>query len=175
MSTKRKIDILEHSTEINKALSKGILLTTGTMEKANTMVIGWGGIGINWTKPVFTAYIRESRYTREILDQTGEFTVNIPVKEYNQDILAVCGSKSGRDIDKIKECNLTLVEPENVETPGIKEFPMTLECRVLYRQEQELDLMGEDIPDTFYPVESDGKRDKHITYIAEITAAYVIE
>ena len=64
---KRKINVLEHSSEILKALSRGILLTVKGDEKVNTMAISWGAIGIEWNKILFTAYIRENRYTKAIL------------------------------------------------------------------------------------------------------------
>ena len=81
------------------------------MKKKSTsknMVIGWGGIGTNWGLPVFTAYIREGRYTRQQLYANPEFTISIPVDGVVPQIARVCGSKSGRDIDKVAEAGLNL-------------------------------------------------------------------
>ena len=50
---KRKIDVLENSGKIMKALSKGILLTVKGDEKVNSMVISWGALAIEWNKPIF--------------------------------------------------------------------------------------------------------------------------
>lgn len=60
---KKPIDVFAAAETILKALPKGILLTTQEGTKTNTMIIGWGSLGVNWGKPVFTAYVRESRYT----------------------------------------------------------------------------------------------------------------
>jgi len=173
--TKKKIDVTEYASEIIKAMSKGILLTTQYEGKTNSMVIGWGHVGVIWGKPVFVAYVRESRYTRELLDKNPEFTVNVPVGDFDKKILAVCGSKSGRDMDKIKETGLTPVNSENISVPGLKEFPLTLECRVLYREEQDASRLAEKIQNRFYPSGASGKQDDHISYYGEILDAYIIE
>ena len=171
---KRSIDVLENATEIMKAVNNGVLLTTKNGKRVNSMTISWGTLGIEWGKPLFTTFVRQHRFTKEFLDATGEFTVNIPVGEYNKQIIAVCGSKSGRDIDKIAELGLTLEEPEAVSVPGIRELPLTLECKVRYVQDQDLKLLNSENVEKWYP-EEDGFRDFHTAYVAEIVAAYVIE
>ena len=177
---KKKINIMEYATEIMTALSKGVLLTTKTGDKVNSMTISWGMLGIEWGKPLFITVVRESRFTREMLEKNAEFTINIPIKEYDKQIMGVCGSKSGRDMDKIKELNLTLEEPEKISVPGIKELPLTLECKVVYRQLQELQGIPKEDREKFYPqweVNEDiwANRDRHIAFYGEIVDAYVIE
>ncbi len=171
---KRSIDVLEHATEIMQAVNKGVLLTAKSGDRVNTMTISWGSLGIEWGKPLFTTFVRQHRFTKEFIDATGEFTVNIPVGEYDKKITAVCGSKSGRDMDKIAELGLTLEEPEVVGAPGIRELPLTLECRVRYVQDQDLKLLDEEDVEKWYP-EEDGFRDFHTAYVGEIVAAYIIE
>ena len=122
---------------IGQSMKKGILLTAKADGKVNTMTIGWGTIGIEWLKPIFTVYVRESRYTKSILEETGEFTINVPLNGCDKNILTVCGTKSGRDMDKIKELGLTLEAPEVISVPAIKELPLTLECKVIYKQDQD--------------------------------------
>ena len=168
---KRKIEPAEYAGIIAKALQKGIFLTAKAGGKVNTMMIGWGTVGRIWNRPAFIAYVRTTRFTREMLDKNPEFTVNVPVNSYDKEALRVLGTLSGRDLDKIKELGLTLVEPEVISVPGIKEYPLTLECRVLYRQEQEADKLPEDIRGQFYSVETED----HVVYYGEIAAAYVIE
>ena len=56
---KHHIDLNEYANDILKALPKGILLTTKAGQKINSMVIGWGTFGVNWSKPVFVTYVRE--------------------------------------------------------------------------------------------------------------------
>ena len=168
---KKKIDINACAGTITGALKRGVFLTTKAGDKVNAMVIGWGHVGRVWERPVFMAYVRQSRYTRELLDQNPEFTVNVPVNGFDKKAFAVCGAKSGRDMDKIAECGLTLVDPEVVSVPAIKEYPLTMECRVLYRQAQDAAMLPEDIRRQFYGIESD----EHVVYYGEIVAAYMIE
>lgn len=176
----KKIEVKDYAGDILKALPGGLLLTTKTDDKVNSMVIGWGTFGINWSRPVFAVYVREGRFTREQLDKNPEFTVNVPMGDYDKNIIAVCGGKSGRYIDKVAEAGLTLTDPEVISVPAVKEFPLTLECKVIYRQPQDLDLLPEDIQTRMYPQDVPGtnpmaNRDPHVTYYGEIVAAYIVE
>lgn len=172
---KHKINAADYAGKIIKALPRGILLTTKLGDKTNSMVIGWGTIGVNWGKPVFVAYVRESRYTHELLDQNPEFTINVPTGDFDREILAVCGAKSGRDMDKLAVCGLTPAAPEVISVPGLREFPLTLECRVIYRQDEDLALFTPEMREKLYPAENDGRRDFHTTYYGEIVDAYILE
>lgn len=64
----KKIDVFDYAEAILKGVSKGVLLTTQTNGKVNTMAISWGTLGIEWAKPIFTTFVRMGRFTREILD-----------------------------------------------------------------------------------------------------------
>ena len=173
---KRNVEAFEYAGHICKSMKKGILLTTKSEDKVNTMTIGWGKIGIEWNRPVFIAYVRETRFTKSMLDESGEFTVNIPYGEVDSSILGYCGKKSGRDTDKIKDLELTLVESDIVSAPGIMELPLTLECKVIYKQKQDLSALPDEIVDRFYPVVADDDfRDYHIAYYGEIVNAYMIK
>ena len=167
---KKVIDAFDYAGDICKAMKKGILLTTKADGQVNTMTIGWGTMGIEWGRPMFVAYVRESRYTHEMLERSGEFTVNIPVGAVDSKILGVCGTKSGRDMDKIRDLNLTLEDPMNISVPGIKELPLTLECKILYRMEQTLDTIPQDIIEKYYP-----NGDFHYAYYGQIVGAYIAE
>ena len=169
---KTSIDVNEYANVITGALRRGIFLTTKAGEKVNSMVIGWGHIGRIWERPVFVAYVRDSRYTREMLDRNPEFTVNVPVNGMDRTAFEICGMKSGRDMDKIAKAGLTPVEPQVISVPGLKEFPLTLECRVIYREEQDSSRLPQEIRDKFYPVGAGGD---HVSYYGEIAAAYLIE
>ena len=167
---KKFVNAFDYAGLICEAMSPGVLLTAKMGDKVNPMTIGWGSIGVEWGKPLFTAYVRPCRYTHEMIEKCGEFTVNIPVSSVDTKILSVCGTKSGRDMDKIKELGLTLVEPENISVPGIKELPLTLECKVLYRMEQTLDTIPQDIIEKYYP-----NGDFHYAYYGQIVGAYIAE
>ena len=173
---KKPVEAFDYAGVICKAMKKGILLTTRSGEKVNTMTIGWGKIGIEWNRPVFIAYVRETRFTKGMLEASGEFTVNIPYGDLDSSVLGYCGRKSGRDTDKIADLGLSLVESDVVSAPGIKELPLTLECKVIYKQKQDLNALPSEIIDRFYPVvDADGFRDYHIAYYGEIVNAYMID
>ena len=177
---KKKIDVYEHMGEIFKGVKSGVLITSKAGDRVNSMTISWGMMGIEWAKPVFVTFIREGRFTRQLLEKNGEFTVNIPVDDSAKKILGFCGSKSGRDVDKVKELGLTLEEPETISVPGIKELPLTLECRVVYKQKQDLSAMPADALEKFYPQDVDStntgsNRDVHVAYYGEVVGAYIIE
>ncbi len=84
---------------------------------------------------------------------------------------ATLSAPCGRDMDKIAAAGLTPVEPKVIGVPGLKELPLTLECRVLYRQEQESDQFNDEITRQFYTIETGD----HICYYDEIVSAYIIE
>ena len=159
---KKKIDVFEHMGEILNGVKNGVLITGKADGRVNSMTISWGMVGVEWGKPVFITFIRESRFTRSLLEKNGEFTVNIPLD------------------DSAKEIGLTYEEPETISVPGVKELPLTLECKVVYKQTQDTEAMTEENREKFYPqnVESSfsgANRDTHIAYYGEIVDAYVIE
>lgn len=176
---KEIINVTEYAQMITEALPKGILLNTKD-KKFNSMVIGWGGLGTVWGKPAFTVYVREHRYTKAQLDSVGEFTISVPLDKPIPVIAKVCGTQSGRDVDKEIEAHMTLEDSEIISVPAVKEYPLTLECKVLYSQKQEIEKLPDDIRERMYPQDIDGtycmaNRDAHTMYIGEIVAAYIIK
>ena len=167
---KRKINAFAYANEILNAVGKGVLMTTKAGEEVDTMTIGWGTMGIQWGKPIFIAYVRESRYTKALVDKNPEFTINVPYGEYDKAILGFCGTKSGRDTDKIAELGLHLEEGETVSVPAIRELPLTLECKVIYKQEQIKEAIAPDALARYYP-----EGDFHTAYYGQITDAYIVE
>lgn len=173
---KKYIDLWEYAGEILEQVSTAALVTTKADGQVNTMTIGWGMLGMEWKKPMFTVFVRESRHTRSLLDKNGEFTINVHRRGTDRKaILGACGSKSGRDTDKIKELGLHLEEPDVISVPGIKEFPITLECRVVYRQDQDLSLLEEEKRLHYYKPGTHDDGDFHVAYFGEVVAAYIIE
>ena len=175
---KERVDITEYANLITKALPRGILLNTNG-DKFNSMVIGWGHLGTLWSVPTFHVYVRQGRYTKGQLDKTGEFTLSIPLEGTIPTITKVCGSQSGFKIDKVKEASLTLENPEKNNTPGVKEYPLTIECKILYAQDQDLKKIPEDILKRMYPQDVPGtnpmaNRDCHTMYVGQILDAYII-
>lgn len=177
--TKREIDVLDYASDILRAVKKGVLITSKAGDKVNSMTISWGAIGIEWAKPIFIAFIREHRYTRELLEEGDSFTINIPVGDCDRKPIGYLGTKSGRETDKIKNMGLTLISSDIVDAPAIKEYPLTLECRIVYKQLQDrnalakdkMEFYPQDVPSTFH----DRNRDFHVAFYGEIEKAYIIE
>ena len=108
------------------------LLTTGNKDKFNTMTVSWGGLGTLWHKPVVTVYVRQNRYTYELLQENDIFTLSFYDEKYKKD-LGVLGSKSGRDEDKI---SLTSLNPDFLDKGiSFKEAKLTIVCKKIYSQE----------------------------------------
>ena len=138
-----------------------MLITAGTGEKCNTMTASWGGLGGLWGKPVATVYIRPQRYTLEFVEREEKFTLAFFGEEYRK-ALALCGSKSGRDIDKVKECGFTVETADGA--PYFAQADLVLVCRKAYWQDMD--------PTHFLDGEIDGKwypeKDYHRIFIGEI-------
>lgn len=160
----------EYATQMDTQLQKGAFLTTKVGEKVNTMTIGWGGINIVWNKSVFIAYVRYSRDTYNMLEQANEFTISVPLENNLRKELGYCGSKSGRDYDKIEECDLTLVKGRKVNTPVIGECELHYECKVIYKQAMEPGNILNSIKEHHYST-----NDYHMIYYGEILDSYILK
>ena len=165
----KKINIAEQSFNPFDLIGKQwLLISAGTEEKWNTMTASWGGLGVLWGKNVATCYIRPQRYTKKFVDANDTFTLSFYGPEHKQ-ALSICGSKSGRDCDKVKEAGLT---PYFVDgTAAFEEADMVFVCKKLYEDEIR--------PENFIAKENDEKwypeKDYHTVYIAEITKVLVRE
>ncbi len=177
---RKEIDVYDYAEHILRQLKKGILITTSVGDKVNSMTISWGQLGIEWGRLIFTTFVRTGRYTHRMLEEKGEFTVNIPMETRAGKIIAFCGTKSGKDFDKVKELGMTLIKGDKVDVPGIKELPLTLECKIIYTQLQDKEAIpAEFIPD-FYPQDVDGdfhgaNKDFHTVFMGEVVGAYILE
>lgn len=104
------------------------LVTCGTLEKPNVLTVAWTGI-VATHPPMTYISLRKSRFSYDIIKESGEFVINMPVSKMCR-IVDYCGVKSGRDVDKIKECKIALEEAKTVSVPIISESPVSLECKV---------------------------------------------
>jgi len=134
--------------------------------ESNAMTIGWGSIGIIWGRPVFTVLVRPSRYTYEFIEETAEFTVNVPTDEMRRWV-GVCGTKSGRDMDKFGEFGMSITPGATVGAVTIDACPMVYECRVVHVTDHVPDNLETEIEEKSY----DGS-DYHRLYYGEITATF---
>ena len=168
---KTTIRYSDHFTQVlQRMYQDGLLLVTAdAAQKPNVMTIGWGAIGSIWGRPVFIVLVRPSRYTYSRLEQTGEFTVNVPPPELTAAV-SLCGTVSGRDADKFKEAGLTPVPGRQVRPPIIAECVVHYECRTLHKNDVAPDAMAQAVLDDAYPA-----GDFHRLYFGEIVAAYADE
>ncbi len=172
---KKDVNVWDYAGHIMKDIGTGALLTTCADGQVDSMTIGWGTVGVVWGRPVFQVLVRESRYTKQLLEKNGEFTINAALGEADKNILAVCGTKSGRDTDKIKLLGLTLEEGKTVSVPAIREMPLTLECKVIYKQDQNPSAIDPECYQKYYAKGTRNEGDHHTVYYGEITAAYIVE
>jgi len=147
----------------------GAFLMAKSSEKTNIMTIGWASIGRIWTKPIMMVAVKKSRFTFNIIDKANSFSVNIPTTDMRK-VLTFCGTKSGRDFDKFKECNLTLIPAQKVETPIVNIPGYHCECKIVYKSVMNPEYLIEEYRKTYYPDE-----DYHILYFGEILACYINE
>jgi len=134
----------------------------------NTMTIGWGSIGHIWSKPILTILCRYSRYSFELLKNAETFTICIPRADELKKELAFCGSHSGRDYDKLKECNLTLADGYGgKDYPIIKECGLIYECKIVYSQAMDPHLIRDEAIKNKYK-----DNDYHVLYYGEIQQCY---
>ncbi len=140
-----KIEELQFNpfTKIGK---EWLLITAGDSEKFNTMTASWGGVGVYWGKNVVTTYIRPQRYTKEFVDSNDTFTVAFFDETYRE-ALNICGTISGRDINKIEKAGLTPYFVDD--TVAFEEANMIIVCKKLYH--------GNMPPENFDAKENDKK------------------
>lgn len=139
-----------------------MLITAGDRDSCNTMTASWGGLGVLWQEPVATAYVRPQRYTKEFMDRERYFSLSFYGEEYRE-ALRFCGVKSGRDIDKVKECSFT-VEYGLGDTPYFAEAELVLICEKLYADELKPEKFFDDSVNEKCYV----KKDWHTFYIGKI-------
>ena len=106
-----------------------VMVTCGTMEKANVLTIAWTGI-INSEPPMTYISVRPSRFSHKIISETGEFVINIANLPLAK-ACDFCGVKSGKSTDKFKEMGLELESCTKIKTPMLKNAPVSLECKVV--------------------------------------------
>lgn len=144
------------------------LVTSGNADKSNTMTVSWGGVGIMWGKPVTYTFIRPQRYTFEFMEANGYFSMSF-FDEEQRDALKFCGSKSGRDYDKVKETGLTPAFTEDG-VPYFEEAKLVLVCKKMYSQ-----FLNEECIEDAESVAKWYDNDYHKMYVSEITKVLVKE
>lgn len=139
-----------------------MLITAKKDGKVNTMTASWGGLGVMWNKNVAYIAIRPQRYTKEFVDSADSFSLTF-FDESFRNTLSYLGTKSGRNEDKIKKSNLTVVYDND--TPYFEEANISIFCKKLFAQEYKPEsFIDQELNEKYYP-----ESDHHTLYIGEIT------
>ena len=112
--------------------------------------------------------VRNSRHTFSLIEKAADFTVSVPSGDL-QKALAFCGTKSGRDVDKFKECALMTASSRLVISPIIEIPGIHFECRIVYKNAIDPTHLTREY-DQIYP-----EKDYHTLYFGEIQACYEVE
>lgn len=159
------IDIKELSFNPFEKIDKGwFLITSGDLTDYNTMTASWGTMGIFWGKPVVNAFVRPQRYTYEYVEKNELFTISFYDEEYRS-ALQYCGTHSGRDVDKAKECNLTPIELDG--SVAFDEASLVFVCKKLYYYDLTPEQMIDMSIDKWYAA-----KDYHRCYFGEILKVF---
>ncbi|MBN2558426.1 MAG: flavin reductase family protein [Clostridia bacterium] len=149
----------------------GAFLTANYGDKINTMTISWAAMGQIWNKPVLIVLVRYSRHTYRLIDKSGQFVVSFPAPGQLGRELTLCGTKSGRNVDKFKECGFKPLEAATVNAPLIDKCKIHIECKVVYKQAMEPGLLDKNLKKMFY----EANDDYHVIYYGEVTSCHVAE
>lgn len=166
----KQIAVNELSDNFFEAIGKEwMLITSGNEETFNTMTASWGGVGYLWNKPVVYVFVRPERYTFEFMEKSDYFTLSF-LGEENRAIHKICGTKSGREVDKVKETGLKPIVTENGNI-FFEQARLSLECRKLYTDLLKADhFLDPKIYKQWYDAAHGGL---HQVYIAEITEVWI--
>lgn len=150
--------------EFMEKIEKGAFLTVRAGDELNTMTIGWAMLGVIWKKQILMTAVRNSRHTFGIIEKAADWTVSIPAGDMSRE-LAFCGTKSGRNVDKFKMCNLKTADGRFVASPIIQTPGIHFECKTVYKSAMNPDFLARDVEQPLYP-----QKDYHTLYFGEILA-----
>ena len=166
---KQDIGILANEDVFKLIGKEWMLVSAGTIDKFNTMTASWGCLGWLWNRPVAVVFIRPERYTYGFIEDNEKLTLSFFGEDCRK-ALQICGSKSGRDCDKVAEAGLHPVCLEGGEV-GFSEARLTLVCRKLFRSEMRPEnFIDRKLFSTWYHDRSGGGL--HTIFIAEIEEVY---
>lgn len=128
---KRSLDVKSNGPIVMPA----VIVSVGGWEASNLITLAYVG-KVAAEPPVMSVSIRPSRHSFSLIEGLAEFVINVPgASPEHLHAVDFCGTRTGREIDKWKELNLTKQKGYHVRVPLIKEFPWNFECRVVKRTE----------------------------------------
>ena len=158
--------------EINENFIKAIgdewmLVSAGNEKDYNMMTASWGFVGEMWRVPVAVTVIRPSRYTKKFVDENEYFALSFYGDDAKKTIHSICGSKSGRDVNKTELCGLSPVFSD--ETVYFNQARLVLICKKMYVSPMKKEYIKDSRIDELYD------NDYHIAYVGEIVKCLVNE
>ena len=163
----QKVDFDQVLNDYKEVLPNGVFLTTKNGKEVNTMTMGWGTVGHIWNQNILMVPVRKSRHTHKLIENSDYFTVSVPLNSQLKKELQFCGSKSGRNYNKIEKLDLELTEVEECNVPIIKGNNLHFICKIKYQQDMLKDNLDEDILEKDY-----SDQDMHTFYYGEVIAVY---
>lgn len=153
---------------IIKLLTDATLITSGTDDQTNVMTASWGGLGVFWGKPVAFCFLGATRYSITTMDKGDAYTISFYTEAY-KDVLQYCGSRTGRDEDKIKGSGLTPIKLPSGAT-AFTEAWMILECKKMIAQPLSHDAIADKESEV---AKRWAGKDLHKMYIGEILNVWI--
>ncbi len=158
----RRTDVEDIEDNVFKLIGKDwMLITAGRKDHYNMMTASWGTAGYLWKKPIMITFVRPQRYTYEFIEQNAHFSVSF-FEEKDREVLNLCGTTSGRDLNKMDIDGLTPMETP-AGTIAFREAKMIVECRKLYYDDIKPDFFQAFSIEAIYP-----QKDYHRFYIGEV-------
>jgi len=160
----REISPEEFERSPFRLIGKEWLLITAPDHKkasgANAMTASWGNMGILWNKPVATVFVRPQRYTYSLCETIDRFSLCV-LPEEHRNALKVCGTKSGKELDKLAACSLDCIDIDGVKVIGQSKIAMI--CKKLYADDLKKECFADKDQLKHYPTD-----DFHRFYVLEI-------
>ena len=104
------------------------LVTCKDGDRENVLTVAWTGI-VNSDPPKTYISVRPSRYSYEIIKNSGVFAINLTTKALVR-AADWCGVRTGAKLDKFERCRLLREKANEIDCPILADSPLVLECRV---------------------------------------------
>ncbi|MDW7671407.1 MAG: flavin reductase [Bacillota bacterium] len=163
----KEISFTEAAQSLLQQLQIGAFLVASDERHRNPMTIAWGTLGYMWNQPVFMVMVRYTRYTYELMEKNPMFTVSVPLHGQLKRALALCGTRSGRDLDKADACDLTFSQGSQRGLYYIEDCDLHVECETIYRQAMEPASLNIQIKQQHYST-----HDFHVLYYGKILRVF---
>jgi flavin reductase (DIM6/NTAB) family NADH-FMN oxidoreductase RutF len=164
----KAIDYRDSFADLCKALEGdgAFLVVEDSQGKPNPMTIGWATLGVVWGEPILTVYVRPTRHTCGLIEKAKRFSVCVPASGMKRELL-FCGSRSGRDHDKVKECGLKVLPGQTKGVSILEDCALFYECETVHKTFVLKETLDGKIRGKYYPSE-----DFHSVYYGRILKAY---